>query len=131
MISLRPGKVTKRSIEDADTETLANVLNWNPGYEDARKFWIKTMDKNFWSLLKPEVVAKWGKPNAQMNSYESAPGVWILDDSQAHITWYIWTDLHHKNAWKGTSYELVISAKLTDKEMTEALGRLIEFMKIS
>jgi hypothetical protein len=131
MIVRRSGKVTKKFIESVDSEPLTNVLNWNHEYEDARKFWTDHMQRNFWKIIEEETIEKWGKPNVNVMSYESAPGVWIFDDTELGIIWYIWTDLHHKNPWKGTAFEIFVPEKVTGPEMLNALKRFTDFLKVS
>ena len=123
------GKVTKTFIRDVDSEPLINVLNLNAEYEDARKFWTDYIQQNFWKIIDKDTVARWGSPNINMMDFESAPGVWIFDDVESDIIWYIWSDLHRKNAWKGTSFEVFVPKTVSGAEMTESLKRFTSFLK--
>ena len=131
MITQRPGKVTTKFIEDTDMDTLSNVLNHTPEYRDAGNFWRNYLGQSYWSPLQPERVRSWGNPNINMRSYESSPGVWIFDDFPIGIIWYIWTDLHHKYPWKGTSLEIYVPENVPGPEMLEAVKRFADFVKIS
>lgn len=128
-ITVRPGKLTRKEIFKIceDSEVLENVLRHN-GMPKSHSFWQRTMENNYWSILKPEILAKWGKPNCTVTGYESCPGVWLLDDSKTGIIWMIWTDLHHKHAWKGTSYEIVCPGLIGDDELLEAMQRLVPML---
>ena len=131
MITQRSGKVTAKFVEGLDSDTLFNILNHTPKYRAAADFWHGYLEQSSWKPLKDERVKSWGTPNINMRGYESAPGVWIFDDSSIGIIWYVWTDLHHKNPWKGSSFEIYVPEKVSGLEMLEALKRFIDFMKIS
>lgn len=47
-----------------------------------------------------------GKPLIHMD-YESNPGVWILSDSDSDLKYIIYSDVHRKNAYKGTAIEII------------------------
>jgi len=131
MITQRPGKVTAKFVEGMDSDTLFNVLNHTPEYKGAAHFWRNYLEQSFWKPLEEERVRSWGTPNINMRSFESSPGVWIFDDLPIGITWYVWTDLHHKHPWKGTSFEIYVPENVSSLEMLEAVKRFADFVKIS
>lgn len=126
-ISQLSGKISQRSlmVYAENSQPLSNVLNHSPGYPQARQFWLDFLSSTAWSPLKKEILLTWGKSNIEMRRYESAPGVWIFNDHQTGIVWFVWTDLHHKNAWKGTSFEVKVPEEVTDLEMVDALRRFL------
>lgn len=129
-ITVRQGKVTRKSIEDADSAALQNVFV-RGGFDQTHKQWSKDAMANGYSFLTPDVLKSWGKPNVTFTDYESAPGVWILDDMKSGITWHIWSDEHHKNPWKGTSYEIIFPSLLpmSDDILLDAWNRLLSMLK--
>lgn len=65
-----------------------------------------------------------GKPVVHMKEYESNPGVWILKDSEnPDFMIIIYTDVHRKNAFKGTSIEVIGSS-----DEIEVYGKLLAFV---
>ena len=129
-ISLRQGKVTRKSIEDSDSTSIMNVM-FRPGFEKTYQQWHQDAADNMYSFLAQGVLASWGKPNVTFTDLESAPGVWILDDMKSGITWYIWSDEHHKHPWKGTSYEVILPSLLpvSDDILLDSWQRLLPMLK--
>lgn len=127
-ISLRQGKVTKKYIESLGMKTLSNVLAWEPGYPASSDYWLFVLREHMFSVVTEETIKRLGKPNLNVKEYESFPGVWILDDLKSGINWLIWSDLHHRHPWKGTSFELVLPQYITDETMIDSLKRLVLFL---
>lgn len=126
-IILRDGKVTKKYVESLDTNPLVMILNHSE-YPLALQLWTQEFNSNNWELLSKESLVKFGKPNIEFRNYESSPGVWIFDDTKTGIIWVIWTDLHHKHPWKGTSYEAIVPEYIDDRTLTDAIERMIPIL---
>jgi len=131
-LTLRPGKITGKELlrmyEDLTITPIGNYLR-SGRFEKAKDIWYNAMQKSFWSIVSKGTVAKWGKPNLNCRDLESSPGVWIFDDT-AGVTWVIYSDMHHKHPWKGTSFEVSIDDGISDKTMCEVIQRFLDICKV-
>jgi len=124
---LRESKITTREIDALHAERfITPIVNlFTTGrYKKAQKYWGKVLDENDWAIVTRETLSRWGRPNINMRSLESSPGVWIIDDIKDTV-WVIFSDLHHKHPWKGTSIELSIKEDLSDDEFVDTIKRFI------
>jgi hypothetical protein len=69
---------------------------------------------------------KMGKPNATLREFESNPGLWIFFDVESNITFYVISDCHRKNAYKGTSWEVPSNTPLS--KLPAALARVLAYI---
>lgn len=70
---------------------------------------------------------KLGAPNSILRGYESNPGMWIFYDLVYNITFYVFSDVHRKNAFKGTSWEVPGGTDQT--RLPAAFARLTAYVK--
>ena len=126
-----PKKLRMRDIEGYNTEVLANFrysrwageeiapedylyrdyLKPRPG-EDRETYFRRGTPLSHQihgSAIAVHLMKKFGKPNIIMQGYESTPGVWVFDDTENHVRWFIWSDGFRKNHFKGTQIELVFT----------------------
>lgn len=127
MIVQKVGKITQHRLLELceNSDVLTNVLDLTNDFVRSRQYWHSVLKSSFWSPLKKETVDSWGKSNIEMRHYESAPGVWIFEDQKSGVIWFVWTDLHHKHPWKGSSFELKVPPGIGDAEMLDSLERFV------
>jgi hypothetical protein len=119
MLTQRTKKATIKEIEDISTGwSLPNFIH-RPGWSKTTSF-FETIRKQFWFNDCRVLCKLLGKPLINMRGYESTPGVWILDCTTG-IKWIIWSDGHHKNPWKGTTYEVILPEGTGDAELAYSL----------
>lgn len=124
------GKITGRQLQviGEDADTLMNVLYHTDGFEVARDYYLQETQRRYWKIVYEEAFKVLGKSNFECRHLESAPGLWIFEDYKARISWYMYSDLHHKHPWKGTSFELRLRKYITGEEMKDALERFFNFL---
>lgn len=70
------------------------------------------------------IISGCGKPNLICRNYESSPGLWMFDDRESEITFYVWSDGWKKHAWKGASFEFTGNKA----KLPQAYSRLINHL---
>lgn len=84
---------------------------------------------NFDSILhSTDLIKGLGKPLITMPEYESSPGLWIFTDKETGIEFFIWSDVHKKNAFKGTSIEVKIKPAQYDI-FDKLFERFVKFLE--
>ena len=114
------------------SESLINCGNFNSRIHDVLGESYKNMMD--FSIHGADAIKNIGKPITTFRSFESTPGLWILDDTDTKIGFLIWSDGYKKKWWKGTSYEVVFSnesiiAKQQLQVLDQALIRLLDYLK--
>lgn len=70
-------------------------------------------------------LGKYGKPLLTMPDWESNPGLWLFKNPANDDTIMIWSDTHRKNAYKGTSFEVVLPVK----DINALYSKFIDMLK--
>ncbi len=133
MITLRRGKITKEDIEAtaASTEVLINLPYTFPNVND----WMLNFthvklaggSPLIYNLHGDTVIKSFGvRPSCVIHDYDSSPGVWVVDDTETGIVWYVYSDLYRKKHFKGTSYELQIPDNVTEDQLILAISKFFK-----
>lgn len=118
--SQRPGKFNFEKLSQEHTTSVVNLFLKNPIFQSLGD---KLIDiRNGLNGWYPGVV--YGKPNSELRTLESSPGVWVFDFSNG-VTILMFSDGFRKNHFKGTSYEVVLN-KSKDNDILEALEVLFD-----
>ncbi len=113
-------KLTRKYILDLleNNEVLSiNVLNF---FEKSvlEKFLFSSSIFNFNPLIpatwSKEHLLKLGKNNNSIPEFESNPQVWLYESDNMYLI--IYSDILRKNAFKGTSAEIILKKALSEKE---------------
>lgn len=123
LVHLHPKKLTVRDVESTHSDPLMNtVQRLGPASQQAFQRWIDM------SWTHKTDVKKWPKPNVHMQQYEARPGVWLFTDGPTKIKFYVFSDEHRKNAFKGTSIEAVIPPELDPKTAEGMAKEVLDHM---
>lgn len=161
MIRQRRKKMTRRDflawLDQNPNEGLSNLASYGPaGIFDpqlgttGQKAWVWPYPKSYKAytdmVLPPKRFSKrnrhnqvhsgqnierLGKPLLTLPSME-APGVWILKDTEAKLTWIIFSDGHLKRCFKGTSYEIMWDRRHppTDTVLAGSIRRVMKHLGV-
>lgn len=112
-ITLSTEKFNQARYEDVSSspDYFGNIMNLGrtrerfPATAAATHEWVEIS-------LSPQApdFKKLPKPNGR-TTYESNPGIWVFNDSTG-ITFFVFSDAHRKNAFKGTSIEMALPQHL-------------------
>ena len=72
-------------------------------------------------------IKKLGKPNCTMRGYDSVPGMWLFDDTLSGARFVLYSDCHRKNAFKGTSFEVI--ATDANENISTAFSRFVKYVE--
>lgn len=119
----------KTKITRADALELAENSVRVDSFQNAamRQVWKRYIDSDLF-LDNAKLIKKLGEPLVTMPDFESNPGLWMFSDIQSGITFMVWSDCHRKNAFKGTSFEVLKTSDDTVvADLAGAFTRLIDF----
>ena len=132
MLIQKTGKITGKQLGvmyDTFYHTpIGNILR-SGRFEKARALWFNAMQESYWSIVSEDTIKKWGKPNINCRNLEASPGVWLFNDSVG-VAWIIYSDLHHKHPWKGTSFEVYVIDRVDDEDLCGAINRFLDVCRV-
>ncbi len=120
-------KLTRKYILELleNNETL-NVNNLNFFKKSTIEIVLLSFSKSYFKKKIPatwnkEHLLKLGKPNNNIPDFESNPHVWLYESE--NIILIIYSDCLKKNAFKGTSAEIILKNSISEKEALKEFER--------
>lgn len=122
MLIQRTKKLTRKEAYKLGEKSIhfLNLLNLYGLYE-----WFRSCFKNETDQYRAYgdfVIKQLSKPLIHMPDYESNPGLWVYEDTDTGTTWMIYSDCHKKNAYMGTSFELIFPENITVSDIKKTIA---------
>lgn len=74
-------------------------------------------------------ISSWPEPLVRLRNFESSPGLWIIDDDKSGTIFLVFSDMYKKHPSRGTSYEAIFPATMTQDERVSSIKRLFEYIE--